>query len=161
MLQPREPQKRLLGHGYNWSSRILRGILCPLRLTACQLRRIISSFIFVFKRNIRWGLLSAFCWLWSPSPAWRVELMTTPHERLNRMRKSFAKNKSVLTEDYKYFTTPDTPTRPRASIPQNKVARKSAEQSAPKSPKRNWRNSRYYGANAIMFRYGRAKGEGW
>jgi hypothetical protein len=33
--------------------------------------------------------------------------MTTPHERLTRMRKSFAKNKSVLAEDYKYFTTPD------------------------------------------------------
>jgi hypothetical protein len=33
--------------------------------------------------------------------------MTTPQERLARMRKSFAKNKSVLTEDYKYFITPD------------------------------------------------------
>jgi hypothetical protein len=33
--------------------------------------------------------------------------MTTPQERLARMRKSFAKNKSVLTEDYKYFIAPD------------------------------------------------------
>jgi hypothetical protein len=31
--------------------------------------------------------------------------MTTPQERLARMRKSFARNKSVLTEDYKYFIT--------------------------------------------------------
>jgi hypothetical protein len=31
----------------------------------------------------------------------------TPNERLARMRKSFARDKSVLTEDYKYFTTPD------------------------------------------------------
>jgi hypothetical protein len=38
--------------------------------------------------------------------------MTTPHERLARMRKSFAKNKSVLTEDYKYFTTPDAQPKP-------------------------------------------------
>jgi hypothetical protein len=29
--------------------------------------------------------------------------MTTPHERLARMRKSFEKDKSVLTEDYKYL----------------------------------------------------------
>jgi hypothetical protein len=27
------------------------------------------------------------------------------------MRKSFAKNKSVLTEDYKYFITPDKPAK--------------------------------------------------
>jgi hypothetical protein len=61
--------------------------------------------------------------------------MTTPHERLARMRKSFEKNKSVLTEDYKYFTTPDAPAKPRVSIPQNKAARRLAERSAPKSPK--------------------------
>ena len=30
----------------------------------------------------------------------------TPYQRLARMRKSFAKNKSVLTEDYKYFHNP-------------------------------------------------------
>jgi hypothetical protein len=35
--------------------------------------------------------------------------MTTPQQRLARMRKSFEKNKSVLTEDYKYFITPDKP----------------------------------------------------
>src|SRR5580704_5929240 len=59
--------------------------------------------------------------------------MTTPQQRLARMRKSFEKNKSVLTEDYKYFTTPDAPAKPRASIPQSKAARMSAEQSAQKS----------------------------
>jgi hypothetical protein len=35
--------------------------------------------------------------------------MKTPQERLARMRKSFAKNKSVLTDDYKYFITPAKP----------------------------------------------------
>jgi hypothetical protein len=43
--------------------------------------------------------------------------MTTPQQRLARMRKSFAKNKIILTEDYKYFTTPDKPTKPRAKQP--------------------------------------------
>jgi hypothetical protein len=62
--------------------------------------------------------------------------MTTPQQRIARMRKSFEKDKSVLTEDYKYFTTPDTP-KPRVSIPRSKAARKSAERSAPKSPKRS------------------------
>jgi hypothetical protein len=37
----------------------------------------------------------------------KAKKMTTPQQRLARMRKSFAKNKSVLSEDYKYFTTPD------------------------------------------------------
>ena len=63
--------------------------------------------------------------------------MPTPHERLARMCKSFKKNKSVLIEDYKYFTTPDTRSKPRVSIPQNKAAHKSAERSVPKSPKRS------------------------
>jgi len=63
--------------------------------------------------------------------------MTMPYERLTRMRKSFERNKSVLTKDYKYFTTPDMPSMQRVSIPRNKVARKSAERSAPKSPKRS------------------------
>jgi hypothetical protein len=62
---------------------------------------------------------------------------TMPHERLARMHKSFERDKSVLTEDYKYFTTPDAPAMPREPIPRNKVARKSAERSAPKSPKRS------------------------
>jgi hypothetical protein len=65
--------------------------------------------------------------------------MTTlsPQQRLARMRKSFEKDKSVLTEDYKYFIAPDATVKPRVSIPRNKVARKSAEQSGPKSPKRS------------------------
>jgi hypothetical protein len=48
--------------------------------------------------------------------------MTTPDQRLARMRKSFEKDRSVLTADYKYFTTPDAPTMPRVSIPQSKAA---------------------------------------
>jgi hypothetical protein len=63
--------------------------------------------------------------------------MITPDQRLARMRESFKRGRSVLTEDYNYFTTPDTPIKPRVSIRQNKAAHKSAERSAPKSPKRN------------------------
>ena len=44
---------------------------------------------------------------------------------------SFAKNRSVLMEDYEHFTTPHVP------IPQSKAARKSAEQSAQQSRERN------------------------
>jgi hypothetical protein len=61
--------------------------------------------------------------------------MVTPHQRLARMRKSFAKNKSVLTKDYNYFITPDITIKPRVSIPRNKAAHMSAERSAPKFPK--------------------------
>jgi hypothetical protein len=46
--------------------------------------------------------------------------MTTPDERLARMRKSFAKDRSVLTEDYKYFTTPDKTAKPRAKQPEKR-----------------------------------------
>jgi hypothetical protein len=64
--------------------------------------------------------------------------MTTPQQRLDRMRKSFAKNKSVLAEDYKFFTTPDAAsTMPHVSIRRNKVAHMSVERSAPKSPKQS------------------------
>jgi len=63
--------------------------------------------------------------------------MIMPIERLTRMRVSFEKNKSVLATDYKFFTTPDEPAKPRASTPLSKVAHKSAEQSAPKPPKRS------------------------
>lgn len=55
----------------------------------------------------------------------------TPLQRLTRMRRAFAKNRSILMDDYEYFTTPRVP------IPQSKAAHKSEEPSAPKSPKRN------------------------
>jgi hypothetical protein len=55
----------------------------------------------------------------------------TPNQRLERMRKSFDKNKTILADDYEYFTTP------HESIPQSKVARKSAERNGRQSPKRN------------------------
>ena len=64
--------------------------------------------------------------------------ITTPIERLIRMRKSFEKEKSVLTIDYKYFITPDAhAAMPRAPIPRKKVAHKSAGRSEPKSPKQS------------------------
>jgi len=63
--------------------------------------------------------------------------MTTPLYRLARMRKSFEKDKSVLVVDYNYFITSDAAPTPRASTPRSKVARKSAEQSAQKSPKQS------------------------
>jgi hypothetical protein len=49
--------------------------------------------------------------------------MTMPQERLARMRRSFAKNKSVLTEDYKYFIIPDKPDKQRAEQPKRKLAK--------------------------------------
>jgi len=52
----------------------------------------------------------------------------TPYERLVRMRKSFERNKSVLVEDYQYFSTRHASLMPRAPIHRNIVARKSAEQ---------------------------------
>jgi hypothetical protein len=61
--------------------------------------------------------------------------MIAPNQRLERMRKSFEKDKSVLTAYYKYFITPDALATPRESIPLNKAAHKSAERSAPKYPK--------------------------
>jgi hypothetical protein len=61
----------------------------------------------------------------------------TPQQRMARMRKSFEKGKSVLTVDYKYFTTPDTTPKLHAPIRRNKVAHKSAGQFGPKSPKRS------------------------
>ena len=48
----------------------------------------------------------------------------TPIQRVARMRESFDKDRSVLADDYAYFTTP------RESIHPNKAARKSAELSA-------------------------------
>jgi hypothetical protein len=57
--------------------------------------------------------------------SWREirDTMVTSRHRLERMRKSFEENKSVLADDYAYFTTP------RESTRQNKAARKSAERS--------------------------------
>jgi hypothetical protein len=52
-------------------------------------------------------------------------------QRLARMRESFEKEKSVLADDYAYFTTP------RESIHPNKAGRKSAEQSGRRSPERS------------------------
>jgi hypothetical protein len=49
--------------------------------------------------------------------------MTTPQQRLTRMRASFAKNRSVLTEDYKYFTTPDAPIKSQAEQPKQQLAK--------------------------------------
>jgi hypothetical protein len=63
--------------------------------------------------------------------------MMTPSQRMARMRKSFEKDRSVLTADYKHFITPDAAVMPRESTPQSKAARKSAERSSPKSPKRS------------------------
>lgn len=52
-------------------------------------------------------------------------------QRLARMRESFEKEKSVLADDYAYFTTPHESIRP------NKVERKSAELSETRSRERN------------------------
>src|SRR5437870_11077508 len=52
--------------------------------------------------------------------------LPAPHERLARMRKSFKRNKTVLTEDYEYFTTPDAPAKPHVSILRNNPRRLSS-----------------------------------
>jgi hypothetical protein len=57
--------------------------------------------------------------------------MLTGLQRVARMRRAFAKNKSIFAVDYEYFTTP------HASIHPNIAARKSAERSGRRSPKRN------------------------
>jgi hypothetical protein len=56
----------------------------------------------------------------------------TPSQRLKRMRESFDANKSVLVDDYAYFTTA---VRPRASTAQNITARKSAGRNGRRSLK--------------------------
>lgn len=60
-----------------------------------------------------------------------IPAMATSKQRLERMRKYFAKDRSILADDYSYFTTP------HESIHQNKAARKSAEQSAQQSPEQS------------------------
>jgi hypothetical protein len=54
-----------------------------------------------------------------------------PNQRIDRMRKCFEKDKSVLAEDYAYFTTP------RESIHRNKAARKSAGRNGRQSLERS------------------------
>ena len=58
-------------------------------------------------------------------------------ERLARMRKSFKKDRSILAEDYKYFTTPDASAKQHGPIHRSKAAHMSGELSVPKSPKRS------------------------
>jgi len=59
--------------------------------------------------------------------------MATPSsdDRIVRMRDSFERDRSILTEDYAYFTTPRAPTR------QNKAARKSVGRSGRQSQERS------------------------
>jgi hypothetical protein len=61
--------------------------------------------------------------------------MVTSRHRLERMRKSFEENKSVLADDYAYFATP------RESTPQNKVEHRSAERSERQSLEQNEKQS--------------------
>lgn len=66
--------------------------------------------------------------------------MVTSHQRLERMRKSFEKKKSISYDDYTYFTTSEAST-PRASTLLNKAARKSAEQNEQQFPEQNEKQS--------------------
>jgi hypothetical protein len=61
-------------------------------------------------------------------------MRTTPNNRLERMRESFELDKSILADDYRYFTTP---VKPHAPIPPSKAARKSAEQNERQSQERS------------------------
>jgi hypothetical protein len=47
--------------------------------------------------------------------------MATPLQRLARMHKSFDRDKRVLAEGYKYFTTPVAPAMQHVSIPWRKA----------------------------------------
>jgi hypothetical protein len=58
------------------------------------------------------------------------ERKPTPEERLERMKKSFDEDYSMLTEDYDFFTT-------GASIPPSKAGRTSVAPRAKRSPKRS------------------------
>jgi hypothetical protein len=55
----------------------------------------------------------------------------TSLQRLERMRASFERDKSIIADDYAYFTTP------RESIRPNKVERKSEERSVRQSLERS------------------------
>ena len=59
----------------------------------------------------------------------------TPHQRLEHMRKSFEKDKTILTDDYEYFT--GISPKPRVPTHQNKAARKLAEQHERQSRERS------------------------
>jgi hypothetical protein len=61
----------------------------------------------------------------------KTTALSDPAHRLVRMRGSFEKDRSVLVDDYAYFTTP------RESIRRNKAAHKSAEQSEQQSQERS------------------------
>jgi len=63
--------------------------------------------------------------------------MITPQQRLARMHKSFENDKSVLVDDYMYFTAPNVATTPRGSIHPNTAAHRSAEQNERQSLERS------------------------
>jgi len=65
----------------------------------------------------------------------------TPHERIARMRKSFERDKSVLADDYAYFTAPDAGATPHAPTPQNKAAHTSEEQNERQSQEQSGKPS--------------------
>ena len=60
----------------------------------------------------------------------------TPAERLQRMRTSFDKDRSILAEDYAFFTGPEAPT-PDAPKSPSRARRRSAAPSGRKSPGRS------------------------
>jgi hypothetical protein len=60
----------------------------------------------------------------------------TPEKRLERMRKSFDKDKSVLAEDYAFFTGPKAAT-PGAPNPPSRAGRTSGARSERRSPRRS------------------------
>jgi hypothetical protein len=57
--------------------------------------------------------------------------MTTPLQRLRRMRLAFAKDQTILPEDYEHFITPDEP------IPLSTAPRTSEAPRVPRAPKQS------------------------
>jgi len=92
---------------------------CQLVFIAAQEPTDYFDFIVDFHDKVP-SLISEHMFLYAQDWKTRGVEITTPHERLARMRKSFEKNKRVLTEDYKYFITPDKADKPRANQPERK-----------------------------------------
>ncbi len=64
------------------------------------------------------------------------ERKPTPEERLERMKKSFDEDYSMLTEDYDFFIN-DPAVKQRASTSPSRAAHTSAAPRARKSPRRS------------------------
>lgn len=73
--------------------------------------------------------MAANVWIEKDMERKQLPKAATPHQRLIRMRNTFEYNRSILVEDYQYFTAPDGRATPHAPTRPNKAARMSVERS--------------------------------